>query len=155
MKRNSMKNNLDEMQEQKLLKIEHNGCWFAFWALFLSIIVQNFVVGNEFRYVIGEWIIFMCLSIYMGVACMKNGIWDRRLKADPITNLVISIIAGVVMAVNMFFQAYNNSGKPVGSICAGIFTGGFIFIVCFLALTFCAVMYQKRVDKMEAEVEEE
>lgn len=26
-----LKNNLDEMQEQKLLKIEHNGMWFAFW----------------------------------------------------------------------------------------------------------------------------
>ena len=27
------KNNLDEMQEQELLKIEHNGCWLAFWGL--------------------------------------------------------------------------------------------------------------------------
>lgn len=28
-----MTNKLDEMQEQKLLHIERNGCWFAFWAL--------------------------------------------------------------------------------------------------------------------------
>ena len=28
-----MKNKLDEMQELKMLKIEHNGCWFAFWGL--------------------------------------------------------------------------------------------------------------------------
>ena len=28
MKKN--KSNLDERQELKLLKIEHNGCWFAF-----------------------------------------------------------------------------------------------------------------------------
>ena len=27
------KNNLDEMQEQELLKIEHNGCWLAFWGM--------------------------------------------------------------------------------------------------------------------------
>ncbi|MDD7312724.1 MAG: hypothetical protein PUH78_09820 [Clostridia bacterium] len=27
------KNNLDERQEQTLLRIERNGCWFAFWAL--------------------------------------------------------------------------------------------------------------------------
>lgn len=31
MKKN--KSNLDERQELKLLKIEHNGCWFAFWGL--------------------------------------------------------------------------------------------------------------------------
>lgn len=28
-----MTNKLDEMQEQKLLHIERNGCWFAFCAL--------------------------------------------------------------------------------------------------------------------------
>ena len=28
----NMKNNLDEMQEAKLLQIEHNACWLAFWA---------------------------------------------------------------------------------------------------------------------------
>ena len=27
------KSNLDEMQEQELLKVEHNGCWIAFWGL--------------------------------------------------------------------------------------------------------------------------
>ena len=30
MKKNS---NLDERQEQTLLRIEHNGCWLAFWGL--------------------------------------------------------------------------------------------------------------------------
>ena len=30
------KSNLDEMQEQELLKIEHNGCWLAFWGLLQS-----------------------------------------------------------------------------------------------------------------------
>ena len=29
------KSNLDEMQELELLKIEHNGCWLAFWCLFV------------------------------------------------------------------------------------------------------------------------
>ena len=30
------KSNLDEIQEQELLKIEHNGCWLAFWGLLQS-----------------------------------------------------------------------------------------------------------------------
>ena len=34
------KSNLDEMQEQKLLKIEHNGFWFAFFGLFAAIMIQ-------------------------------------------------------------------------------------------------------------------
>ena len=42
-----MKNKLDEMQEQKLLHIEHNGCWFAFWALIVAMFVQMAVFGIE------------------------------------------------------------------------------------------------------------
>ena len=33
------KSNLDEMQEQELLKVEHNGCWIAFWGLLAAIII--------------------------------------------------------------------------------------------------------------------
>ena len=38
------KNNLDEMQEQALLKIEHNGCWLAFWGL-LAVMAIQMVMG--------------------------------------------------------------------------------------------------------------
>ncbi len=155
MKKSNVKNNLDEMQEQKLLKIEHNGCWFAFWGLFISMIVQNTIFGNQGPYVLGEWILFMCLSIYLAVACIKNGIWDRRLKAEPVTNLLMSLVGGVVMAVIMFIQVYNRSGMIGGSVCAAIFAGGFVFALCFLALTFFTGMYHKRVAKMEAEESEE
>ena len=34
------KSNLDEMQEQKLLRIEHNGFWIGFWGLVLAMAVQ-------------------------------------------------------------------------------------------------------------------
>ena len=36
MKIRKMKSNLDERQELKLLKIEHNGCWIAFWGLLIG-----------------------------------------------------------------------------------------------------------------------
>lgn len=75
-----LKNNLDEMQEQKLLKIEHNGMWFAFWGLLIAIIVQLFIgEGDTFRNIAGEWIVFMCLCIYIFIDCMRNNIWDRKL----------------------------------------------------------------------------
>ena len=33
------RNRLDERQEQKMLQIEHNGCWIAFWGLAISLFV--------------------------------------------------------------------------------------------------------------------
>ena len=34
------KSNLDERQEQGLLKIEHNGCWLAFWGLLIAMLFR-------------------------------------------------------------------------------------------------------------------
>ena len=33
------KNNLDEQQEQKLLKIKSRGFWLAFWGLLIGLVV--------------------------------------------------------------------------------------------------------------------
>ena len=41
MKIRKMKSNLDERQELKLLKIEHNGCWIAFWGLLIVMLIQK------------------------------------------------------------------------------------------------------------------
>ena len=41
------KNQLDEMQEQKLLHIEKNGFWFVFWTLIVSMVVQIIVFKRE------------------------------------------------------------------------------------------------------------
>ena len=49
------RNRLDEMQEQKLLRIECRGCWFAFWALLASIFIQQFLFGvGDFKQIAGE-----------------------------------------------------------------------------------------------------
>ena len=115
------KNNLDERQEQIMLKIEHNGCWLAFWGLLTVFLLESLFLGFEFKTVIGEWIVFMVLALYMSIACMKNGIWDRRLKPNFLTNLAVSLIAGVVVGVVMSAGVFSRyPGKPAGSIAAGV-----------------------------------
>ena len=152
-----MKNNLDERQEQTLLKIEHNGCWFAFWGLLVSIVVQETVFGfGDFRFIAGEWIVFMALALYLSFACMKNGIWDRRLKADPKTNFLISLIAGVVFGLIMFVTVWRRvPGKPVGSAAAGLFSCLMVFALCFLALSISARSYRKKQQMLETEPDDD
>lgn len=38
---------LDEMQEQKLLKIEHTSFWLAFWGLVAAILVQSALLSGK------------------------------------------------------------------------------------------------------------
>ncbi len=86
---------------------------------------------------------------------MKNGIWDRRLKANTATNLICSLIAAGVVAVFDFLLIYSKySDKPIGSLASGVFAGGATFILCFTILQIAMVFYRKKQQKSEEEPEE-
>lgn len=149
-------NNLDERQEQVVLRIEHNGCWFAFWALLAAIFLEQFIFGFDFKYIAGEWIIFMILSVYLAGACLKNGIWDRHLKADGKTNLKASAIASLALGVLVGIgSAVRYPGHPVGSLCGGVIAALFCFLLCYVTLSVLARSYRKRQQELEEEPEEE
>ena len=152
----NVRSNLDEMQEAKLLQIEHKGCWLAFWGLLAAMIVELFVFGVEnMRYFIGEWIVFMVLCIYMTDACLRNGIWDRRLKADRKTNLTISLIAGA--AAGLIFAAVSlvRYHSVPGAIASFALLFVFVGICCFLALSLTAREYRKKLAQLENDGEED
>ena len=146
------KNNLDEMQEQELLKIEHNGCWLAFWLLLAALLIQTIVYGSiDFRTLAGEWIVFMGLSLYLAIACVRRGIWDRRLAMNAKTNLIFSLIAAVVVAVINAVVIFKNYQKPVGTAAAALITALITFVLCYLILTFMMHQTRKRKAALEAE----
>ena len=151
-----VKNRLDEMQEQKMLKIEHNGYWMAFWGLFIALFVQQFIYGpGEWKYVAGEWIVFMCIALYMVFGCIKNGIWDRRLAPTNEVNLIVSMIAGVVFGLFSFLASYRQYHKLYGSIATGVIFYIIIFTACFSALSLSAFLYKRKRDKLENEEEKD
>lgn len=149
------KNKLDEMQEQKLLKIERNGMWFAFWGLFAAIMIQSVIFKQAiFPNLIGEAIIFICLAAYVFISCLKNGIWDRRLNPSPKTNLIISLIAGIFCGLLYTITSYINYHNLIGSLATGAFMFISMFILCIVALTASSELYKKRVHKLENQCEE-
>lgn len=150
------KNNLDERQEQKLLHIESVGCWFAFWSLLISLFIQQAMYGfNEIKVIAGEWIIFMCLSIYISYACIKNGIWDRHLKANSKTNFLCSIVAsitfsGIIAAIN-----YINYKAIEAAVATFVIMAVLTFVLCFAALSICTAMYKKHSKDLENSYEDD
>ena len=151
-----MKNRLDERQEQKLLQIEHNGCWFAFWALLVSLFIQQMIFGiGEWKYVAGEWIVFMCLALYICIGCMKNGIWDRKLEPNAKTNLLVSLVAAVVFGFIFSAVNYMNFHALVAAFWTFVIMAVILFVVLYSTLSICVVMLKKRVRKIEGDYEEE
>lgn len=151
-----MKNKLDERQEQKLLQIEHNGCWFAFWALVASLFIQQMIFGiGEWKYMAGEFIIFMCLALYLMFACMKNGIWDRRLEPNTNTNFVVSLVASLVFGIVISVVNYFNYHSIGGAIAVFVVFAIFLFAAIFAALSASMALFKKKVRSMEEDFEGE
>ena len=152
MKNRNMKSNLDEMQEAKLLEIEHNGCWLAFWGLLAAIVVQLFIFGVEnFRYIAGEWVVFMALAVYLGEACLRNGIWDRRLKADRKTNLIASLVAAAAAGLVSGAVVLARYHSVSGAVASFVICFAAVFAACFLLLSLTAREYKKKLAKLEDE----
>lgn len=147
MKKNSQ---LDEMQEQKLLQIEHNMAWIAFWGILAAMVVQMFLFGpSRMDAIAGEWIVFMILAVYLAVSCVRSGIWDRKLKPDAKTNFLGSLIgAGAVFVVSVFF-VYRNTANWKIALLASAILGLVTLALCFGAMMLVARVYKKRVAKLE------
>ena len=151
-----LENNLDERQEQALLKIEHNGCWLAFWGLLAALLIQQFAIGGDFKVIVGEWAVFMVLALYLAIACLRAGIWDRRLKANTKTNFVAAVVAGAVVGVFTFLLTqFKFDISPKTSILAAAIAGGLTWLVCFITLLLMARSYNKRRAELDEEPEEE
>ena len=143
------KNNLDEMQEQELLKIEHNGCCLAFWGLLVVMAVQM-VMRVPGRQMLGEWIVFMALSLYIAIACLRKGIWDRHLKANRKTNLIISLLAGAAAGI-LITVSNPYLSEPLDYVLVAGISGGFTFVLFLIALSLSMKLYKKRREKLDAE----
>ena len=143
------KNNLDEMQEQALLRIEHNGCWLAFWGL-LAVMAVQMVMHVPGSQMLGEWIVFMVLALYLVIACLRKGIWDRHLKANRKTNLIVSLLAAVATGILVTLSNPYLS-EPLDYVLVAGISGGFTFLLCFAALSISMKLYKKRREKLEQE----
>ena len=151
------KNNLDEMQEQKLQRIESGGFWIAYWGLLAVMAFHLFRGGIEAgAAMLPEWALFMFLSVYIVVRCLRGGIWDRRLKANFKTNLIVSLIAGGAMGIiNTILLMKNFGNAPAGAAAGGILIGVGTFVLCLAALTLCVTILKRRQRKLEEEPDEE
>ena len=124
------KNRLDEMQEQKMLRIEHNGCWLAFWGLVIALFAQLIYYGPDCAdKIIGEFVMFMCLAIYIAAG----------------------VVGGIVRFL-ILFRAYQ-SVEACGA--AGVITGINIFIICFVVLSISLLVYKWRENHAERDEPDE
>ncbi len=89
------KNRLDEMQEQKMLQIEHNACWLAFWGLLAGEETEMENMSHVIQVIQGG--IGAVLSVY-GIC-----LWFRN--RGKRTLAVSCILSGAVLLGYAVFQS--------------------------------------------------
>lgn len=151
------KNNLDEMQELQLLKVESRGFWIGFFGLFLAILVQLFFYGQEDAAAIfsGELIVFLCMGIYLITGCLRHGIWDRHLKATPAVNIGFSLLAAAMAALFNAVLSYRNYQSISGAVAVFIVYFLMLGIVLSTILCICSALYHRRRKQLEEETPDE
>lgn len=147
------KNNLDEMQELQLLKAESRGFWIGFIGLAAAIAVQAFLYGvnSAGDMFLGEFIVFLCMGLYLIGSCLRNGIWDRHLKATPSVNIGLSLIAAAVTALFNAILSYRNFQSVSTALSVFITYFLMLSIVISVALTLCSTLYRRRRKHLEEE----
>ena len=148
------KNMLDEMQEQKLLKIEHRGCWLGFIGLVAVIYIQMAMGHNSLAEIGGESAVLLAMSLYILIDSIRNGIWDRKLKPDLKTNVVLSLITGLAVGGFWFVISYVRYHSLSGSLATFISMFFFSAVMVLAALTLTSAIYKHKKKKLDQQDEE-
>ena len=156
MMKKAHKNNLDEMQDQKLLKLEEYGFWVMFWALVLSIVIQ-LITGGPVRQVLGESIVLLIGSVYILVNSLKNGLWTRASTPTRKGNALASIIpAALIGAIHIFKMTQSNRIETRSLLITAAIVVA-VYVGCFVILEVLRLAYDKRraalddIDEKESE----
>ena len=141
-------NTLDEMQDQKMLKMEEYGYWILFWGLALAIVIQ-LLLGGTIRQVAGELVVLLLGSIFVLSNSLKNGLWTRNTVPTRKGNVVASIIPTVIIcALNVIrLIQKKEDGTDDILLVAGITAGA--YVICFVILEVLRTVYLKRRSRLD------
>ncbi len=144
------KNKLDEMQDNKLLKIEEAGFWLVFWVLFAAIALQA-LLGTTLKELAGEIAALLAAGVYVAFSTLKNGLWTRKsaptAKTNALASAVPSLILGAFNAVRAFAILKRPIGLHTAAQIAAMSAGA--YILCFALLEVFRLIYVKRRRKLD------
>ena len=139
------RDNLDEMQKQTLLKIESRGFWR--YGAAAGGADHRKSAGLCPREMAAEFFIFMLGAAYSVLSDLRAGIWDRRLKPNTKTNVVVSVAGGAAVFVwgLIKFAALGAGIAVLQAVIMGVCT----WVLCFALLQLCAALTRKRREHLD------
>lgn len=97
----SKANQLDEMQEQTLRKIESQGFWLLWVGLLAAILVQPLLQVPSAQ-IPGEFTVFLAADGYLLLQCLRNGIVWKSLLSEILAGIFTFILTLGLMQLTPF-----------------------------------------------------
>lgn len=143
-------NMLDEMQENKLLKIEGAGFWLAFAGLLAAIVIQV-LVRPDLGQIAGELAVFFIMSIYLLALCLKNGLWSRTpaptIRGSVISSAIAALAIGAVLTIRSQLILRNEFSKGFAVLL--LLSMAIVFGGCFATLEVTRAIYRRRRSELD------
>lgn len=137
-----------------MLTIESRGFWLV-WSLLLAVLLGEGMLGFTMREMAGTWAVFMIGCVYIIAACLRAGLWSRRIKNAAGTNVLFSLVGAAVIGVFTFVRmSAFDVPLAIHLACAAI-AAGFTFALTLAALLLCGAAYNKRHEELEKEADKE
>ena len=139
------KSKLDEMQEQKLARIERNVSRIAIFGLLALFLIELLLFGYDWKIVGGESILLLILCFYELIACLRAGIWSRTMEPNEKTNLACSLAAGaVVFGFFLAMTAIRWSEWPLAGLFTAVVGGVLTFALTYFLMAVSLHDYRRR-----------
>ena len=138
------KSKLDEMQEQKLARIERNISHMAIFGLLALFLIELFLFGYDWKIVGGEF------------ASLRAGVWSRNIAPTRRNNVLAALAAGLIVFVFFLFMTVRwwDLYPLAGVIAAAISSVATIMLTYFL-LWASLREYERRQEQLDQEADEE
>lgn len=150
------KTHFDERQENQLLRIEHVGSTLAWWGLLAAILAQWVLFGSDFSRLGGELLVFLPLSVYLGVSPISKGLrdryWPAALSSKALVSLVIGITVAILNAIAVWLhpaRAWAGTVNMFLLLLAAVSTFSFVLLICLQKIA------DRRARRLEYEPDEE
>ena len=150
------KSKLDEMQEQKLARIERNISHMAIFGLLALFLIELFLFGYDWKIVGGEFILLMILCFYEIIASLRAGVWSRNIAPTRRNNVLAALAAGLVVFVFFLFMTVRWWDLyPLAGVITAAISGVATFMLTYVLLWVSLREYERRQKQLDQEADEE
>ena len=151
--------NIDERQEQELLKLGYISYWLSFWLLFAVFFIQILFFRAQFQQIVGEAIVLIVVTTFWALGCIRKGIWNSHTKLSAKTYLLISIltvILNILVHISGIMIRYGFSKERLMNYFPTAITSSIcIFIIMYFIMATIGSATKKRRAKLEEKYQDD